>query len=240
MQRIKKEDEGSAPPIGIKRRSEMNPNPTPNPPESSWLWSTNEVGYFYPKCNTERNGDEDTDMDEHFRVVEKDPSHATIFFNAEAFVSHLRGLIVFKPARTVQANIHLCLRADALDWYNTELSDAEREGLRDLPLEHKKGWFNQILTRFNLSPNAARYYLTCFRPGFPVLERAHNIVRYARAAGINDAHQQVLEVWKYVGDNYPHHASRLCPPSQGTSLSEFMQELYVAEQDVLMNWGFNY
>ncbi|KAJ5711098.1 hypothetical protein N7488_005254 [Penicillium malachiteum] len=137
---ITDEEDAPGPAKGVKRRLfETTQYPKPNPTQTLWSWSTEEVGYFYPSYNTDRA---------HFKVKESGPSHATIFYNAEAFVAHLRDYLVFKPAKTIRDNIHLCLRDDVLDWYNTELSDAERNDLRDLPLEHKNGWFKQMLRRF--------------------------------------------------------------------------------------------
>ncbi|KAJ6015601.1 hypothetical protein N7540_010192 [Penicillium herquei] len=46
-------------------------------------WNTADVGYFYP----------DNDSLKH---IETEDNHTLIFHNAEAFVSHLRGIAVFK------------------------------------------------------------------------------------------------------------------------------------------------
>ncbi|KAJ5613816.1 hypothetical protein N7528_007470 [Penicillium herquei] len=223
---ITNEEGDACPEKGVKRRRlETTQHPTLHPTDTPWSWSTEEIGYFYPDNGARTN---------HFRVKESGPSHATVFSNAEAFVSHLRGLLVFKPEHIIRANIHLCLRDDALDWYNTELSDAERKDLRDLTLEHKNGWLNQILTRFRLSPTAASSKLTNPVFGNTIVATARNIVRYAQAAGIHDKHRHLLQIWRYLEKYHPCHARRLPQPSQTTLLSEFMRKLYVAEQDVVI------
>ncbi|KAJ5726222.1 uncharacterized protein N7483_007579 [Penicillium malachiteum] len=226
MEKIQDSEEVPAPAKDIKRhRLEKPQDPTPDPIHPPWLWSTEEVGYFYPDYNADT---------EHFRVKGSNQSHATVFYNAEAFVSHLRGLIVFQPAQTIQTNIHLCLRDDALDWYNTELSDAERKDLRDLPMEHKNGWFNQILNRFRISPIMTSSYLSSHVSGKTICASARNIVRYAKAAGIHDTHRHLLQIWEYLENNHPNHARCLFRPSEDTSLSEFMRKLYVVEQEVVI------
>ncbi|KAJ5738590.1 hypothetical protein N7493_001745 [Penicillium malachiteum] len=113
------------------------------------------------------------------------------------------------------------------------LSDAEQKDLSDLPLEHENSWFKRILKRFRLSPTAASFRLSGSTHGHNVCATARNIIRDAQAVGTHDKDRQLLQIWKYLKDNYPYHVCRMPRPSKDTSLSDFMRKLYVADQGVV-------
>ncbi|KAJ5734348.1 hypothetical protein N7493_003134 [Penicillium malachiteum] len=195
-------------------------------------WNTAEVGYFYP----------DTDSFNHIVTEE---NHIMIFHNAEAFVSHLRGIAVFKTEAVVRANVHSCLRQVALEWYITELTDTEREYLRSLPLE--QGWFKQILSRFNLSSKIARFrYETANFHNRNPFRMAYNLVRDAQAAGIYDSDEHLCQIWRCLDTS----ASNLCyweqsgfkglvlRPLPGDCLSNFHRELNHQMMDFAINKYF--
>ncbi|KAJ5708226.1 hypothetical protein N7488_008027 [Penicillium malachiteum] len=192
-------------------------------------WDTVEVGYFYP----------DTDTLNHI-IIEED--HTMIFQNAEAFVSHLRGVAVFKTEAVVRANIHSCLRQIALEWYIMELTDAERESLCTLPLE--EGWFKQILLRFSLSPRIARFrYETANFHNRNPFRMAYNLIRDARAAGIHDSDEHLCQIWRCLDTSALNlgyweqngYKGLVLRPLPGDCLSNFHRELNHQIMDFAIN-----
>ena len=152
------------------------------------------------------------------------------FYNVHAFVGHLRGILVFKQEAVVRANIHSCLRDDALDWFNTELTHSERVELRNLPVE--QGWFKRLIQRFKIPYEIALFRVETaelYRKEVLISRSARNMVRHLQAVGIDSLEEQLSFVWKRLR-MFPLTHERIAEPDPGTSMSEFMREIDA------MNW----
>ncbi|KAJ5731194.1 uncharacterized protein N7483_005702 [Penicillium malachiteum] len=182
-------------------------------------WNTAEVGYFYPENDA-------------LKHIETGDNHIIIFHNAEAFVSHLHGIAIFKTEAVVRANVHSCLREVALEWYITELTHPEREELRNLPLD--QGWFMQILLRFNPSPKIARFrYETANFYNRNPFRMAYNLIRDGHAAGVHDLTEHLCQIWRCLDTSVSNvcfleqtgYKGLLIQPGPGDVLSIFHREL---------------
>ncbi|KAJ5745074.1 hypothetical protein N7520_010256 [Penicillium odoratum] len=80
-------------------------------PDTSWKPA--EIGFFNPGLD---------DKDGGFTLV-RDNMHYSDDFT---FISRLSDLVRLKSERVVRANIHSCLKAEALAWYSQELTDNEK------------------------------------------------------------------------------------------------------------------
>lgn len=148
-------------------------------------WSTPEVGYFMP-------GEYVAGFDKPLAHMETGRDLIPRFYNVHAFVGHLRGILVFKQEAVVRANIHSCLRDDALDWYNTELTHSERVELRDLPVE--QGWFKRLIQRFKIPYEIALFRVETaelYRKEVLISRSARNMVRHLQAVGIDSLEEQL-------------------------------------------------
>ncbi|KAJ5720939.1 uncharacterized protein N7483_008873 [Penicillium malachiteum] len=220
--------------------NELSPSPGPpmgfNHPMLIWpssgsfnkdvhFWKTEEFGYFYPDYRV-------TAKHIETKYQAELGMHVNIFHNVEAFVDQVRGFLQFKPENLIRDNLHLCLRGEALGWYNTELDCNEREDLSEFPLEHARGWCGRITSRFSLSLTRTRLYLVCGASGDTICETARNIVHYARAAGVKEPYHHMLQIMRYLKHTHPAHAACIETPTPYTMFTEFMQQLYLAEQNV--------
>ncbi|KAJ5727372.1 hypothetical protein N7493_005192 [Penicillium malachiteum] len=206
-----------------------------DPGRSAFTWSTQEVGYFDPK----------TDPKEDLPHIDsKRHDFNLIFQNVNAFISHIRGILVFKDEITIRTNIHLCLRGTALEWYIAELTDQDRENLRLNEVESPNGWLQKLDRRFSLSSNLCRMRLTTGSGvSSNACEAAHQLIRYAQILGIHNTHDQLSLILKYfnLDRNFENLHRLLTKPSCGTSIEEFMRILYVTEQEnkVMNEWSMN-
>ncbi|KAJ6028449.1 hypothetical protein N7540_004025 [Penicillium herquei] len=200
--------------------------PTHTPYDKDFhVWKTEEFGFFYPDYRVTAKHIE-TKSDAELGM------HVNIFHNVVAFVDQIRGFLQFKPEELIRENLHLCLRGEALAWYNTELNCNEREDLRDCPMDHERGWCGRITSRFSLSLTRTRLYLICGASGETICETAHNIVRYAREVGVEDSYLHMLQILRYLKQVHPAHAKCIETPTKDTMFTEFMRQLWLAEQDV--------
>ena len=187
----------------------------------STSWNTPEVGYFIPDNSFRRHG--------QLKHMETGKDLIPRFYNAHAFVNHLRALLILKNEATIRANIYSCLRGDALEWYDTELTNTERIELNVLPLD--QGWFDKLLQRFE-----PPYEISLFRvetSGFdydvPACQAARNFMRHAQALGIEGTKRQLTRIWECL-QNWRGFAGQVAKPRSGTSISDFMREIDVLEQ----------
>ena len=213
----------------------------------STSWSTPEVGYFIPRKYFSRD-------DEH-KHMETGSDLVTRFYNVHAFIAQLRALLMFKQEPVIRANVYFCLRDGALDWYNTELSDAERRHLGAVPLE--QGWISMLKRRFKLPCEVALFRTECTdfdidcnnpEPD-PACDLARNMIRHAQALGIDNREEQMKSIWDRIS-KAPEFSRRITKPTSATSMSELMREIDAAdylrmhqnnpESDMIWEPWFNY
>ncbi|KAJ5634390.1 hypothetical protein N7528_002232 [Penicillium herquei] len=196
-----------------------------DPGRSEFTWSTQEVGYFDPQTDPKLDSP---------HIDSKGHGCTLIFQNVNAFISHIRGILVFKEEITIRTNIHLCLRGPALQWYIAELTDQDRENLRPNEVESPNGWLQRLYRRFSLSSNLCRMRLTTgCGVSYDACEAAHQLIRYAQILGIHNTDDQISLILKYfnLDNDLDNLRSLLTKASCGTSIEEFMRILYVKDQE---------
>lgn len=179
----------------------------------SSYWVTDEIGYFDPNPRP--------------RYHIHTENNILFFSNVYAFTDHIRGKAMFKPEPLIRANIHVCLRGKGLLWYNTELDEAERYELRNLPIE--EGWIKKLIARFQMYKQTARqlflterYTWGDFSGGYSQVEWVHDMLRHARAAEYVDTDAMLQQIRKNIDDPLNYW---ICPPLPGTSVVGFLREV---------------
>ncbi|CAG8158460.1 unnamed protein product [Penicillium salamii] len=81
------------------------------------VWKTEEIGYIAP----------DQAATSHVRNVRG----STYYLNVYVSLNQIRSQIPLKTEAVVRVNIQACLRDTALEWYTSELTDAERDKIRE-------------------------------------------------------------------------------------------------------------
>ncbi|KAJ5634389.1 hypothetical protein N7528_002231 [Penicillium herquei] len=189
------------------------------------VWVTGEFGYFDPDYRATAKHVE----------TKYEPGlgmHVNIFHNLEAFLDQVRGFYQFKPELLIRSNLHLTLRGEALGWYNTELARNEREDLREFDINTTRGWCGRLYSRFTLSLSRTRLHLVYGLSGDTIYETARNIVQYARGVGVHDPYLHMQQIMRYLKRVRPAHAKCIETPTRDTMFSDFMRQLWLAEQNV--------
>lgn len=152
-------------------------------------WKTDEVGYFEP----------DTASENHTKTV----NHYTYYVNVHTFVDRLRDMVPYKTEPVVRGNIHACLRGEAMQWYSVELTELEKAGLRNTPVE--QGWFPALIKRFKpravtalATLNTAMYGWADIRAGKSAVVWAQQLLRATQAAGFVETTQQLQQIWMRI------------------------------------------
>ncbi|KAJ6028450.1 hypothetical protein N7540_004026 [Penicillium herquei] len=211
-----------------------------DPGRSGFTWCTQEVGYLDPRTDCQ----EDLPHIINAKSDSKGQDCTLIFQNVNAFISHIRGMLVFKDEITIRTNIHLCLRGTALEWYIAELTDHDRENLRAHEVESPHGWLQKLFRRFSLSPKVCRMRLTSGSGvSSNACEAAHQIIRHAQTLGIHNTDDQLSLVWKYfqLDRDLEQLYRLLTKPPGGATIEEFMRLLEMAEQEnkIMNEWSMD-
>ena len=94
-----------------------------------------EVGYFDPEHQQEQGNGPVVNTGKH-----------VFYRDVYIFVDRLKDLAVTRPnPNDVKRVITACLRGSALMWYSAELTELERDLLRDLDLDR---WYTTLINRF--------------------------------------------------------------------------------------------
>ncbi|KAJ5919206.1 hypothetical protein N7466_010149 [Penicillium verhagenii] len=139
-----------------------------------------------------------------FDPLIKDPGGFTLvngivhYTSVYTFVERIHHLASLKPEKAVRAQLHSCLKNDALSWY-TGLLDIEK---RLLTLETlQNGWFKSLIDKFKphrcetLSELEYAFYgWPQIRAGKTAHEHAYNIIRLLKASGTYSEADQVQRI----------------------------------------------
>ena len=144
--------------------------------------------------------------------------------NVHLFCERIHDLAITKGEELVRTNLNTCLRGTALIWYTAELSELERFGIRNLPLD--EGWINELKKRFKPNHSAAinslvaeRYTIADVRSEREPSGYVQQIVSHARDANFQNTQQQLTWAWK----NLDAGLKRDIPtPNAITTLTEFL------------------
>jgi hypothetical protein len=186
---------------------------------ASPAWKTEDLGYFHP------------DLPDKDDAAVKTVSNQTHYRDVLVFLDRLRDLVTLKGEELIRANIHASLRGSALAWYTSELSEFERRSIRHMPLE--EGWLLMLRQRFKMRPSQALMKLadTTFSPtdvraGKSVRGFAQSIFRYAQAAEITSAFNQITQAWSKLS---PQLRRDIPEPTPDTTITEFLGVLEAKE-----------
>ena len=155
--------------------------------------------------------------------VEKD----VYYRNVVLFVQRLQSLVTFRDAALVKANIATSLRGSALEWYNSELSNLDRDVVNNDPVV--KSWINTLSHRFKVPASIALGLLTDetyslddahARPS--PAEYVRTIMRHGIRCNIVDVVNQLFFVYRGLA---PELRVFVSPPTKSTNAADFIHVL---------------
>ncbi|KAM0805252.1 hypothetical protein BDR22DRAFT_884789 [Usnea florida] len=146
-----------------------------------------EVGYFDREYQQERGSSESNGP-----VV--NAGKHVFYKDVYIFTNPLKDLAVQRGEADIKAVIASCLRASALMWYSMELTELERDELRDTNLDH---WYTTLIKRFKTRTAVAlsqlvgqTYTLIDIRHATPRAFIQH-MLHVAKSAEIHSTHNQL-------------------------------------------------
>lgn len=150
------------------------------------------------------------------------------FSNVFAFTVHIRALTAFKNESIICLNLCSCLQGEALEWFTSELSQHEREKLRNSSLD--EGWLGSLTNRFKTRPSHAlkilknsKYNWSDVRSQRSIVMWAHNMLRVAKESDeFPTEWQQLHAVWNQI--ELPIRG-KVNEPTSETKIASFMEEL---------------
>lgn len=153
--------------------------------------------------------------------------HSIYYRDVHVFVSSIRNIVSARSDEKVRHHVHASLRGPAAEWYAMELTDFEKEALRNTPAE--AGWIPQLMTRFQPNPAKAMNDLENLRygkmdviAGKTPTAYTQEIIQAAGAAGITVRWSQLLLAWTHLD---PYYKKVIPKPNPGTQLSDWMTRI---------------
>ncbi|KAJ5578388.1 uncharacterized protein N7459_007352 [Penicillium hispanicum] len=154
-------------------------------------WKASDVGYFDPGMDSE----------DGIKLVDYTNYYTDVF----VFIDRMADLKLLKSEEVVRANIHSCLRGDALRWYSQELTAEEKRLMNITPLND--GWFHMLKKRFKANRTEALIQL--------------DKTAYQCPTSVS-TYDQMLR----IRDNIKPSLRRDIPePTEETSLTKFIESL---------------
>jgi len=140
---------------------------------------------------------------------------------------------MLKSEAVVRANIHSCLKADALRWYSQELTSDEKRLMNEVSLE--SGWFAMMTKRFKpnrtdalLELDTHVYTWNDVRTGRTPREYAQGMLRLLKSTGYTATLDQLLRIRQNID---PSLRRDIDEPTETTTLAKFMESLDARYQD---------
>ena len=197
-----------------------NPGPPGEPSNGPHTprFNPGDVGFFDPFYNNKSAdtgpGMEHTGKETFFRDV-------VVFIDRIKDVSHTKG------TELVRLNLQLCLRGEALEWYTSQLTDAEKRLLtygQDLD-----EWVTFLMERFGPPKSIGmaqllkeRYMINNATRHREPREYAMAIVRAAKVAKLKTVHNQLDIIWNGLDVEFQ---SDIDPPDTNTTLNQFLRAM---------------
>jgi len=72
----------------------------------------------------------------------------TIYRNVDAFCKRIRDAATTKGSEIVRDNLHLCPRGTSSRWWTFELTNIDKQGIRDDPTPRLSQWTTRLIARF--------------------------------------------------------------------------------------------
>ena len=185
----------------------------PQQPEPRTKLRAEDLGYFDPYYESEHN--------EAIVSVGRHVYYRDMF----VWIDHIKDLAKTHSAAEVRPMITQALRGGALTWYSTELTELEKDLLRDATMEH---WYATITKRFKEKGPEAQdaldrcsYSLQDAKNGRTPRAYVQDIIRHAKATGL-PLYNQLLLAYTKMHFKFRVH---LTEPSATTTLSSFLDQL---------------
>ena len=141
------------------------------------------------------------------------------------WIDHIKDLVKTHTVAEVRPMITQALRGGALTWHSTELTELEKDLLRDATMEH---WYATITKRFKEKGPEAQdaldrcsYSLQDAKNGRTPRAYVQDIIRHAKATGL-PLYNQLLLAYTKMHFKFRVH---LTEPSATTTLSSFLDQL---------------
>ena len=174
-----------------------------------------EVGYFDPLYQEEQGTTNDSIANLGNYVIFKD---------VYLFVDHLKHLASYRSG--VKKVISSCLRGTALMWYLVELTESDRDLLRNSDLEH---WCTTLINRFKLPTSVAlsrflrrSYDMQDLRNDVRPRAFIMDMLRLARAGHLASTYSQLSIIWNRIDVSLRRDIPE---PTETTSLSQFLDQI---------------
>ena len=172
-----------------------------------------EVGYFDPEYQQEQGNTQGPVVNAGKYVYYRD---------VYIFVDRLKDLA---SQHDVKQLLSACLRGTALMWYSMELTELERDLLRDADLDR---WYTTLINRFKIRTSAAlaqltsqSYSLTDIRHTSP---RAwiQQMLYLSKSAGLDSVYNQLLVIWNRLAVSLRRDVPE---PQPTTSIGQFLMDV---------------
>ena len=151
------------------------------------------------------------------------------------FIDHLKNLKKTFSDSRMKKLISICLKRDALTWYNTKLTEIEKNFFRKVNIER---WCAHLVKRFKKRTSAALkklqieiYIYVDARRDRKSRSYMQDILRHARAADFSSIFHQCIIAWSNLELNFRAQISK---SSKNIILSIFLSQLD-AKKSVWMN-----
>lgn len=161
-----------------------------------------EVGFFNPHLDSKDYGSGD--------IV--DVSGKTYFRDVHLFIDSFKDVARTKAEGVVRRNLNKCLRGVAQDWYIGQLSEIERDHIREGPGVER--WEKRLFERFKRTQSSAlkaleseRYTIQDARNNRETSGFVLNVIRHAKDAGMDSTSAQLTWAWNRLDPSLRIHTT---------------------------------
>ena len=158
----------------------------------------------------------------------------TIFRNVDAFCERIKDMAKLRGLELVRDNLHMCLRGAAVRWWTFEVSELDKQAIRQDRSNDLQQWTGRLTTRFRPPLSQAMrdnqsltFQVADVRNGNRVLNYFQTKVLRAKASGFETIHQQLMQV--YMGLDVVLRLN-LFEPTPQTTLDQYREILQQKEE----------
>ena len=141
------------------------------------------------------------------------------------FVDSLKHIANQNSATAVKHVIATCMRGSALMWYSMELTDLERDLLRDADLDR---WYTTLINRFKVRTSVALSQLVSQTYSFSDMRHTsprafvQQILSLAKSAKMNSTCNRLTMVWNQLAVNLRRDVPE---PQPNTTIGQFLDQV---------------
>lgn len=140
------------------------------------------------------------------------------------FVDRLKDL-ASQPQNNVKHVISSCFRGTALMWYSMELTELERDLLRDAELDR---WYTTLIDRFKVRTSAALAQLTSQSYSLADIKSTsprawiQQMLHLSKSAGLDSIYHQLLLIWNQLAISIRRDIPE---PQETTTIGQFLKSI---------------